>query len=85
MSEIMGVADTALARLAAVLVHAEDAFADECTAEAVIDLLSPQDRKVVANIVRRVAELEKSLGCQAAEAALLDVIGLLSRERVGAC
>lgn len=85
MSDVLSVADGALARLAAALVQADDPFTAECTAEAVIDQLSPHDRKVVANIVRRVAELERAMGWHAAEAALADVLALLSRERAGVC
>ncbi len=78
MSGIIGVADRALARLAAVLADPEDAGGfDECSVDDVMGQLSAQDRRVISNIVRRVAELEESQGAAAAEAALGDVIGLL--------
>ena len=78
------VSDVALARLASALVRESDVLTEPCTVATLIASFTEQDRTVLSNIVRRIAEVEAADGSEAAEVLLADILAVLARERANA-
>lgn len=78
------VSEGALAKLASALVREDDVLMEPCTVATLIASFTEQDRTVLGNIVRRIAEVEKADGSEAAEVLLADILAVLARERANA-
>ena len=75
------IAWAALPRLASALIEPTDEFGTDFNLQALIGRLSVSDRTILANIVRKVAELEEYEGPAAATRALEGVFEILTRDR----
>lgn len=75
------IAWAALPRLASALIEPTDSFETELSLQALIGRLTVSDRTILANIVRKVAELEEEEGPVAATRALEGVFEILTRDR----
>lgn len=78
------VSEIALASLASALVREDDVLTEPCTVATLIASFTEQDRTVLSNIVRRIAEVEAADGSEAAEVLLADILAVLARERANA-
>jgi hypothetical protein len=79
-----GVFEKALARLVSAVIKPDDSFDGECTTEVVLATLTQHDRTVLTNIASRIAAIERADGAARAEAALADIVALLSDGRAAA-
>jgi hypothetical protein len=79
------ISETALLRIASALVRPNDEFPEDLTPQAIVERLSPQDRTIITNVIRRLCEVEADSGPAAAEAALGKVVAVLRRERGADC